>query len=1018
MEYQWDLDGNCPLHTRLLEPPVADHHSCIDKKTTARTFTHIFGTSGRIGEPMVRAKLSDGGYLGEECAGVACLAASFGDKHEFFTFRPLGADIFANLRPGLRTLVPEPKVRLDWWAPCAKVLNIFCWGGAPAATTDTDVTFFAKYRELDRERGATLVRTEWDFDGDGNVDAMTPISDPDDVGTTSVKHRYGAPGRYRPAVRVVALYTEAEGLGAGTTREAVSAWDTVLDPTCEGDWRCAVDVRVPGPYLTWSPRSFLDMTLSDGSTAATFDFELKDPGPVQVRSVEWDLDGDGGVDRTTQGAAARFLQGRWSDLVPSRWDGGTFVPRARVTYADGSVSGWVTGIGQRAGGPAQIKVSFGCGNSDADSDGIACDWDGAPTEPYLADVAKITANGPLWNTSSMDFAALVGGYDRVKLLGKEWTLALFLYVNFDPTTNEFKDLMLGFGFRRIATTRLPGEGHDASAYVEGSGICMKRDPAVSIRLRIASCNYRLRIDDDVEIAEIGLNIDSAYRELLERLLGRVRVDVVRLDAQLQDGSGKHVTFDGATFTGLGVFEVEPRIRDTISASAALVPPPNPAGWNRADTRVDIAATADFGVEEITYHLDGAQQSPPETVLGPSASVPVTAEGITELTYSARSLTGKSTGDKKVTVRIDRTRPQVSFRAPIVVEQGQVVMFPAKCDDDLSGLESCDAPMFLDTTVPGLQRLDVAATDVAGNAAVGTFLYEVVGAPTDDRIVYYSAAGEPGTCDVPDPADPGCHSRIFRTGTSDALTPDDQWWDRPEISPDGTRLAAVHCEPSAVSGEADCGIVVMGPDGSDPNRLWAAPSYGEITGLDWSPDGQTLVWSYEGGESGPEVEGGIYRAPADGTGEVEYLRSGLVHSPAYGPEGDILFLQEGVLQVMDTEGVVTATKVSASPDRFDWGPAGIVLAHGMPGECAVLVFDTIENIDWFKGTHLTLPESWGNDICPAWVVLSPGGESMAFVPDRPELFDVRVMDLAEGADEVLLGSGSPPKPHPTSWAPVP
>ncbi|MCC7078397.1 MAG: hypothetical protein IT198_14840 [Acidimicrobiia bacterium] len=1016
VEYQWDMDGNCPEHARIGGSPVPDHHPCIDRKTTARTFTHSFGTSGRIGEPMVRAKLSDGRYLGEECAGTLCTAASFGDKHEFFTLRPLGADIFMNLRPGLRTLVPEPKVRLEWWSPCAKVLNIFCWGGAPAATTQTDVTFRAAYRELDRERGATLVRTEWDFDGDGIVDAATPISDPDDLGTTSVTHRYGAPGRYRPAVRVIALYTEAVGLGAGVAREKVSAWDRVLDPTCEGDWLCAVDVRDPKPYISWSPRSFLDMTLADGSTADTFDFVLEQPGPIQIRSVAWDLDGDGTTDKTTTGPAARYLQGRWPDLVPARWDGGTFVPRALVTYTDNSTSGWVNGIAQRTGATAQLRVSFGCGSSDADTDGVACDWDAAPTDPYLADVAKVSASGPLWNTSSLDFAAMIGGYDTVRLLGRQWTLAIFLYVNFDPTTFEFKDLMLGFGLRRITTTRLPGEGHEASAYLEGTGICMKHDRAARFKLRIASCNYKLRIDDEVEIAELGLNIESAYRELLERLLGRVTVDVVKLDATLRDGSGKHISFEGATFTGLGAFDVVPRIRDTISATAAVVPPPNAAGWNRTDAGVEISAAADFGVEEITYARDGAEQSPPETVLGPLASVPVTAEGVTAVTYAARSFTGKSTGDRTVTVRIDKTSPEVSFRAPIVVEQGQVVVFPAKCDDGLSGLDVCDAPMFLDTSTPGLRRLDVTAGDVAGNTATGTFLYEVVGAPTDDRIVYYSEAGPAGACDVPDPADPRCDSRLFHTGSRDALTPPGEWWDRPEISPDGTQLAAVHCDAGVVPGETVCEVVVMAPDASEPRRLWQAPSYGLITGLDWSPDSGTVVWSYEGGELGPDVQGGLYRTPADGNGEVEYLRSGLVHSPAYGPTGEILFLQDHYLHVMDVEGVVTETGVSPDPDTFDWGPAGIVLAHGVPGECGILVFDSAEDIDWFKAIDLPLPESWGNDFCPEWVVLSPEGDAMAFVPDGTALFDIRVMDLGTSTDEVLLGSESPPKRHPTSWAP--
>jgi hypothetical protein len=88
---------------------------------------------------------------------------------------------------------------------------------------------------------------------------------------------------------------------------------------------------------------------------------------------------------------------------------------------------------------------------------------------------------------------------------------------------------------------------------------------------------------------------------------------------------------------------------------------NPAGWATQNVTVTLAATDNAGgsgVKEIGYKVGGVSK----TVSGASASVPVTAEGTTTITYSAKDNAGNVEAEKTLVVRIDKTAPTITCSA--------------------------------------------------------------------------------------------------------------------------------------------------------------------------------------------------------------------------------------------------------------------------------------------------------------------------------------------------------------------
>jgi hypothetical protein len=137
------------------------------------------------------------------------------------------------------------------------------------------------------------------------------------------------------------------------------------------------------------------------------------------------------------------------------------------------------------------------------------------------------------------------------------------------------------------------------------------------------------------------------------------------------------------------------------------------------------------VKVINYALSGAQTGG-ATVDNSSASFPVTSEGLTTVTFSGEDFAGNESAEGTLTVRIDRTAPQVSVTAPgdgARVPLGSVLTAGFSCADPLSGVETCSGSTANGARLPtgalGSKTFRVTAIDKAGNERIVSRTYTVV-----------------------------------------------------------------------------------------------------------------------------------------------------------------------------------------------------------------------------------------------------------------------------------------------------
>jgi uncharacterized repeat protein (TIGR03803 family) len=107
-----------------------------------------------------------------------------------------------------------------------------------------------------------------------------------------------------------------------------------------------------------------------------------------------------------------------------------------------------------------------------------------------------------------------------------------------------------------------------------------------------------------------------------------------------------------------------RINDVTgpTTTATLSPAANAAGWNREPVTVHLAATDASGVARIVYAATGAQSIPTTSVSADEVDIPITAEGITIVTFFAIDTAGNRETARTLTVKIDRTPPVVRCSA--------------------------------------------------------------------------------------------------------------------------------------------------------------------------------------------------------------------------------------------------------------------------------------------------------------------------------------------------------------------
>jgi hypothetical protein len=160
-------------------------------------------------------------------------------------------------------------------------------------------------------------------------------------------------------------------------------------------------------------------------------------------------------------------------------------------------------------------------------------------------------------------------------------------------------------------------------------------------------------------------------------------------------------------------------------TASVSPGPNGSGWNNADPTVTLSATdgasADSGVQQITYSANGAQTIAQTVVPGASASLSISAEGTTIVTFFATDNAGNVESPKTMVVKLDKTPPAISgSRAPAANAFGwnnTNVTVAFQCADNLSGMAAGSPPDPIVVAGEGSNQT-VAATcvDLAGNTA--------------------------------------------------------------------------------------------------------------------------------------------------------------------------------------------------------------------------------------------------------------------------------------------------------------
>jgi len=129
------------------------------------------------------------------------------------------------------------------------------------------------------------------------------------------------------------------------------------------------------------------------------------------------------------------------------------------------------------------------------------------------------------------------------------------------------------------------------------------------------------------------------------------------------------------------------------------------------------------VKQIAYSATGAQPIASTTVNGSSASVAISSEGVTTLTFYATDNAGNIETPKQVVVMLDKTPPSLTCGSPDSLWHPTDVVIPCSATDTLSGLaNSSDANFSLSTNVSAGTETSSATTgtravcDVAVNCA--------------------------------------------------------------------------------------------------------------------------------------------------------------------------------------------------------------------------------------------------------------------------------------------------------------
>lgn len=174
----------------------------------------------------------------------------------------------------------------------------------------------------------------------------------------------------------------------------------------------------------------------------------------------------------------------------------------------------------------------------------------------------------------------------------------------------------------------------------------------------------------------------------------------------------------------------PMVSSEITPGMGTPAPSN--GWYRGPVSVDVTGVdAETGIREIRTRVGSTTR----TTLGATASEPVTAQGPTQVFYTAVDRAGNLSAEGSATVYIDTIAPNINITSPptnvaigdsvtagfTCIDPGATPSGPGSCTAVLAGPGVPDGQAVsngatLPTSMAGLYTLTVSATDLAGNPA--------------------------------------------------------------------------------------------------------------------------------------------------------------------------------------------------------------------------------------------------------------------------------------------------------------
>jgi glycosidase len=231
--------------------------------------------------------------------------------------------------------------------------------------------------------------------------------------------------------------------------------------------------------------------------------------------------------------------------------------------------------------------------------------------------------------------------------------------------------------------------------------------------------------------------------------GASNTAVIGVAAYFADGTVLQDALSGATFTVSGgnvsvtlaarsgaVLLPFPALVDTTSPTAAssVSPSPNANGWNNTAPVTVMLSGSDggSGVKELRYWINDGGVT---VVAGSSASVTVSAEGITTINVRAIDNAGNISALESRIVRIDLTQPNVTCPAPMTSSANSNCQ--AAIPNVAPGVTASDnltpAGSLVITQSPtpgtmvgtGAHSITVTVTDLAGNSKTCTTTLNVI-----------------------------------------------------------------------------------------------------------------------------------------------------------------------------------------------------------------------------------------------------------------------------------------------------